>query len=242
MKTLSPHDLLTIWEGGQRQHAVDRALTILAHAYPEESHDYLAKLPLGTRDSRLMRIREQLFGSVAPCLHNCPTCRQPVEFEVHAGNLEARETSQNGQQLTCDEYCVTFRFFNSWDLAALANKPETTTAKSLLIERCIVEATRNDQHVDPQELPTHVLDQVQQSMVTSDPQAEVLIDLLCPDCRTSWQAVFDIATYLWTEIEDKAYRLLEDVHVLARAYGWKEAEVLALSDGRRQWYLKAVAT
>lgn len=242
MKTLSAQDLLDIWEGGQRQHTVDRALTILAHAYPEESHDQLATLTLGTRDTRLMRLREQLFGSMAPCLHNCPTCRQSVEFEVHTKSLGASETSQMEQKLTYEKYCITFRLFNSWDLAALANKSETTPATSLLIDRCIVEARHNEQHVAPQALPTHVLAQLQQTMVSCDPQSEVLIDLLCPECQTSWQAVFDIATYLWTEIEDKAHRLLEEVHVLARAYGWKEAEVLALSDRRRQWYLQAVGT
>ena len=35
-----------------------------------------------------------------------------------------------------------------------------------------------------------------------------------------------------------ARRTLRDVHVLARAYGWREADVLALSPTRRQIYVE----
>ncbi len=35
--------------------------------------------------------------------------------------------------------------------------------------------------------------------------------------------------------------ILFDVDLLARAYGWPEAEVLALSPTRRAWYVEAVS-
>ena len=41
-------------------------------------------------------------------------------------------------------------------------------------------------------------------------------------------------------MEGRAKRLLMDVHLLARAYGWSEAEVLALSPARRRFYLEMV--
>ena len=68
----------------------------------------------------------------------------------------------------------------------------------------------------------------------------MLLDFDCPACRHRWQAVFDILTFFWTEIRREARRLLEHVHVLARAYGWREGEILALSERRRQAYLEMV--
>ena len=38
----------------------------------------------------------------------------------------------------------------------------------------------------------------------------------------------------------RAVQLLDEVHQLATAYGWTEAEILALSDTRRAAYLDRV--
>jgi hypothetical protein len=51
-----------------------------------------------------------------------------------------------------------------------------------------------------------------------------------------------VAAFVWEEIEACAARLLDDVHVLARAYGWSERAILALPEMRRAAYLERVAT
>jgi hypothetical protein len=79
-------------------------------------------------------------------------------------------------------------------------------------------------------------------MAASDPVAEVLLDLRCPLCAHSWQALFDIASFLWMEISAHARRLLREVDALARAYGWGEAEILGLSATRRQAYLELIGS
>ncbi len=76
------------------------------------------------------------------------------------------------------------------------------------------------------------------ALSTCDPQADVRIDLDCASCGHRWTSPFDIARYLWTELETHARRLLYDVHALATAYGWAEADVLAVSPARRRYYLE----
>ena len=46
MRPLSAHDLLRVWELGEDQHPLDRALTILATACPELTWDELATLSI----------------------------------------------------------------------------------------------------------------------------------------------------------------------------------------------------
>ena len=65
-----------------------------------------------------------------------------------------------------------------------------------------------------------------------------MINLSCPACAGAWSATFDIAGFLWKEIHAWAKTALRGVHVLARAYGWRESDVLALSPTRRQIYLE----
>jgi hypothetical protein len=46
--------------------------------------------------------------------------------------------------------------------------------------------------------------------------------------------------FFWKEINHWANRILREVHLLASTYGWSEADILALTPTRRQWYLALV--
>jgi hypothetical protein len=77
-------------------------------------------------------------------------------------------------------------------------------------------------------------------MSSADPLADVQLALTCPACDHKWEQAFDIADFLWNEIQAWAQQTLRDVHSLALVYGWREADVLALSPTRRQMYLELV--
>jgi hypothetical protein len=68
----------------------------------------------------------------------------------------------------------------------------------------------------------------------------VLLDFTCPGCNYQWQSLFDITAFFWQEIAAFVKRLLREVHTLAKAYGWREADILAMSHQRRQFYLEMV--
>ena len=89
-------------------------------------------------------------------------------------------------------------------------------------------------------LPESVIQALNRRIEELDPQAEVRINLCCPVCSYRWEVFFDIASFLWAEINEWAVRMLQTVHKLARAYGWSEREILNLSPVRRQLYLGMV--
>jgi hypothetical protein len=103
----------------------------------------------------------------------------------------------------------------------------------LLLERCI-------ELVNDSPLSSAVVEKVVAEMAAADPLADTELDLRCPACSAQWLAPFDVVGFLWGEIETWARRALRDVHTLARAYGWAEAEILALSPVRRRAYLDLV--
>ena len=78
-------------------------------------------------------------------------------------------------------------------------------------------------------------------MAEVDPQANLQLDLSCPACGHRWQVLFDIGSFFWSELNAWAQRLLAEVHVLASAYGWREADILNLSPSRRQFYLGLIS-
>jgi len=104
-----------------------------------------------------------------------------------------------------------------------------------------VSARRGSEPIAASELPPSVVTETASRMAHADPQADVQLDLRCPACGTAWQAAFDMPAYFWSEIDAWAQCTLGEVHVLARTYGWRESDILALSPGRRRLYLELVS-
>ncbi len=250
MHSLSAYEVLRIWETGLGQHPVDRALTILAAAFPQMSRDALATLSVGQRDACLLDVRQWTFGTHLAGFNECVKCQERLEFEFDVDDIRVSQDSEDMNQkykVLCDGYELHFRLPASWDLAAIAGCSDVAAARHLLVRRCVLKLMRDGTEVDAKdldgslrELPEAVITALAAQIALCDPQAEVEIDLTCPACGHSWSVLFDIVLFLWTEICVQAKRLLREVHTLAWAYGWREADILSLSAARRQFYLEMV--
>lgn len=240
MPALSAHDLLHIWEAGLEQSPVDRALTILASAYPSVPRETSAALTVGQRDAMLLRLREHAFGHEATAWAECPGCGERVEWSFPLGAIILPTSVEGGEvhELEWNDLNISFRLPDSRDLAAISGRSDTATAHAELVGRCVLAVERDGEPLDSSELSAGALEALARAMAEADPQAEVLFDLQCPACSLSWQLPFDIASYLWIELAAAARRLLGEVHILARAYGWHEADILALGPARRRFYLE----
>jgi T4 bacteriophage base plate protein len=237
-QSLSSQDLLYLWEC-QRQHPLDWALTVLA-LHSDVSRDELAKLSIARRDALLVQVREATFGSRFDVFAECPACQQPLELSVNPADIFISEEVSSKDTLMLDGYSLDMRLPNSYDLAALLEAPDINTAQNLLLERC-VQIEQQGQHLQVGELPNETLEKLETHLARLDPHAEVLLNLTCPTCSHVWQVLFDIVSFLWREVAHESKRLLGEVHILASAYGWREADILGLSRERRQAYLAMVS-
>ena len=256
MRTLSAAGILDVWEQGSGQAPAERALTLLAAACPDRTYAELAALPLGARDALLLTARERLFGAELASFARCPACAEALEFTARIADLRAGLPDDEAPSAAAQVFRSTlhpvgpdgpaaqviYRLPTTDDLLATSDIVDPASLRRALAERCILEAAWGGAAVAPGELPDDVLAALAAEMGAHDPQAEVLFDLTCPACGANWQTVFDIATYFWAELAAEAKRLLREVDALARAYGWREADILALGRGRRQAYLELVWT
>lgn len=240
--------LLDAWERGLRLPLPQAALLVLAASHPDESAAELAALPLGARDTLLFDVREQLFGSELATVSTCPRCDERLEagFSLSAIRVpppDAGEATGGGvQEMEAGGNHIRFRLPATLDVLAIPAGANAETAREILFERCVIEALDADGNAfAPQALPTAVIPAISAEMARADPQAIVDLALECPACGHAFAAAFDIASYLMAELNGWAERLIADVAVLARAFGWREADVLALSPARRQLYLDLVA-
>ncbi|HEV2914383.1 MAG TPA: hypothetical protein VGX92_13990 [Pyrinomonadaceae bacterium] len=241
MRPLTADDIIRIWERGHGQDSAGRAVTVLAAAFPEKRGEELWQLSLGQRNADLFGVREQLFGPELQAFSECPGCGEHLEFALSARafrSIASAKPPDTELYLEAEGYALRFRLLDSLDLRAAAAAPDVGAARKRLVERCVLEAHRHEKPVAVEELPEAVIERLSTRLAQSDPQAEVLVDLTCPACEFKWQIPFDIASFFYMEISAQARRLLREVHILAHAYAWREADILAMSARRRQYYLE----
>ncbi len=245
MRTILAAELLDAWEVGRSQHPLQRGLTLLALIWPQLPAAELASLSIGQRDGALLALREQLFGSWLNSTARCPSCSEHLELTFQVADIRVPTPAQNEQllQVQVDEVAVYFRSPNSRDLLAIAGVGDARVARQQLLQRCLVTVQQGAANITEQvrgDIPAPVVEQMLAQMAQADAQGDVQLALTCPACKHEWLMTFDILSYLWNEINDWAQRTLGEVHRLATAYSWREADILALSAQRRHFYLAMI--
>jgi hypothetical protein len=198
---------------------------------------------IGQRDGRLLSLREQLWGPRMSAVAPCPACHERLELQLNTRDLVAgdRPHADGSNLFELEGYAVTFRLPNSEDVAAAAHfASDADSCRELILENCVLTAQLRDAQISAKQLPPEVIAGMEESMANADPLADIQLALTCASCGESFSSPFDIVSYLWTEIEVWALRILSDVDTLARAYAWSERDILNLSPLRRQFYLERV--
>lgn len=234
MAALTAERLLTVWEHGLQRHPIDRALLLLGLAEPATPPEALPDVPLGERNAALMALHCARFGSRLTAWADCPGCGERMEFEIDAAALPP---APEGTAELVEAAGLRFHRPTSRHLAQLTEVQDAEAAARRLLHACAETPEALPQ--DPQAL-SRLLDAVETATEAADPWSDLSLAVCCPACGREESAALDIAGILWEEIDAHAQRLLDEVHVLAQAYGWSEAEVLALSDARRAAYLERI--
>jgi hypothetical protein len=239
MARISAADIIRVWECTQGADATSGALMLLAAAHPEAAADELLSLSIGQRDARLMEMRQELFGNTARAFAECPQCADRLEYDIPAAQMfETGAGSAEPLSILSREWSVRFRLIDSSDFAVAGAYDSVTAARRMLAERCILEAAKGDAVIKPEDVPEAVMDMISERLGAADPNADLSICLECPACGHGWEVIFEIASFLRSEVSALAKRLMREVDVLARAYGWNEADILAMSWVRRQFYME----
>lgn len=223
MQPLDDAALVALWERGALLHPLDRALVLCAAVRDDVPPAGLADLPLGAVNRALLEVRRAAFGRRLTTLVSCERCAAALEIALDADVLEAAL----GTPGTTDRE-ASLRAPTTRDLAAVAGEADADHAADMLARRCWVASDR--------EAPPRA--EIEPRLEALDPAADIALDMTCDACGHAWHASLDLGVFLWTEVATRAATVFADVDRLARAYGWTEREVLALSPQRRAVYLE----
>jgi len=216
--------------------------------------------PLGLRDAALLDLHAALFGPALNAAAACPACRESLDIALDVRQLRVAPARAHGGEhpfsdrlpvldagcLRHEDWHVHWRLPTSVDLADAANAADAetaadeATARRLLLQRCVRRAEQGGVVVDAAAMPGPLVQRLAQELSDADPQSLIELALKCPACGHSWSEVFDIGAFLVARVGHWAGQTLDQVHLLARAYGWTEGETLRLSPARRSRYIERV--
>ncbi len=237
MKPLSADQVLSLWERAEGGDALDHTLAILTGPLGFEAASAEA-LPLGERDRRILALQDQVFGAVLHASCRCPRCAEQLTFDLPTADLRSSGTAAEEAVLESGDLTIRFRLPNSGDIRAASSCADVASARGVLVERCVVQVARGGETVDVSMLGEADVERLAEHMAACDPQVETVLNVRCPACELDWEAVIDMGEFFWTELVDLGGRLVREVEVLARAFHWSEADILAMTPRRRRWYLE----
>jgi hypothetical protein len=235
MRNLGDLDLLLLWERSTHRHALDRSALLCAWARPELPVDTIPDLPLGETTEILLRLRAACFGERISAHVDCGRCSERLQLSVSIHELLRDDSSLVSHEV--DAAGERWRLPTLRDLAAVARERDAEQAVSGLMARCRLNGVDEDAQ---QPLSETNLMEVEAALEAADPNADLVFDVRCGACGHVGTTQLDAGELLWEEIDARARALLNEVHLLARAYGWSEREILALSASRRAFYLSTV--
>jgi hypothetical protein len=238
MATLETADLVDLWEQGYASGLATRAFLLLSRTRLDLSEEELETLPVGTCNDLLLQLREQIFGPELESLVPCQHCHEALEITVNVRALRVRQVTHEAPgEWTNGDLVIRFRVPTSGDLLELQECENEEEARQRLLERCMLEASRKAEAIDPAQLTAEEASAFAEHVGKTDPGAEIILNGICPHCGHQWESSLDIALFLWHELDTHVRHLLSEVHLLAWAYGWHERDILAMSSRRRQIYL-----
>jgi len=232
MRALTQAELLALWEAGRSLGPLDRGVLAARAASPGAENT--ADWPLGRRNRALAQLHCALFGGVLRGWTGCHGCGEQLEFAFDAHSVaEAEPEPPERRVVTVGKWL--FRLPTSRDLAvALAEKSEPGATRRLL-NACWTGPESAGADWGEEDLQA-----IEERLAEADPLAEIRLHFDCPSCSASFDETLDLGDFVWAEIEREARRILQDVHLLASAYGWSESEILSLGPARRSVYLEMV--
>ena len=233
----SPDDLDLPLGGPDRPAAVDAVLAACAA-------DGQGK-PLGAariraanvawRMQALLAVAAATAGRALPAIGRCPRCGEGIDLHLDLADF-ALEPPEGAIPMETGGGGWRLRLPTGEDQARWlrAGAGQGDLAATLLAD------ASGRPWPQGRDLPAGWAAAAETALAGADPLTPLALAFACPHCGGEGALEPDLEGLLLARLERERRSLLRQVHALASAYHWGEAEILALSPDRRAWYVERV--
>jgi hypothetical protein len=199
--------------------------------------DRVRALSVGDRQFLIRRLGIELDTDECWLTGVCEHCGQPIDVAVRQSALPYKPATDGYPIATAQTSLgeCRVRVPTGLDQEAMAVVEDESAAADELARRCVLDLVPG-RELDPAELTERDLEILGEAVESVAPEMVTEIQASCPHC--SGQTAIAIDPYRCLRNLDVG--VLRQVHTLASAYHWSEAEILALPRQRRLRYLQMI--
>lgn len=196
--------------------------------------------PLGRRLQGLLAVACATLGAEhwleLRCTHD--DCRHMMDLEI---DLRRFQAAPPARQIRCEPapgHVADLRVPTGED--ELRWWAEKGTADEDALAASLVVAVDGAAPAPDWQLPDGWLEPLGDALQQQDPLTAPALVADCPECRREVEFELDLEDTLLRLLRTEQSGLLDQIHRLAMAYHWGEAEIVSLPPPRRQYYLDRI--
>jgi hypothetical protein len=199
------------------------------------------RLTLGDREALLLHLRRLSLGERLAWVADCGSCGGRMDLDARVTDFLLPAYAHQGPEhrARLEALEVRFRLPTGGDQEEASRAGGLQAGVAVLLERCVREVRAGERVLA--RLPEAAVPALSAAMAARDPQAELVLAGDCPHCAAPFARPLDAGQILEEELAGDGEALFREVHVLASAYHWSEAEILALTLQQRRRYLGLIA-
>lgn len=192
------------------------------------------------RDYLMIRLRTSALGPVMWVALECPhrDCGKTMEVRVVLDEIAVERRPMTARRFALDlDPPVEFRLPVGGDQewAASCGISDPSALRKGMLARCLgrdVSAVAT--------LGEAACDAIESRMEELAPDVTPELHAECPECGLPFMARLDLPFLILRELKAHAYRLEQEIHLLAWNYKWSEREILSLPRRKRERYVTLV--
>jgi hypothetical protein len=163
-------------------------------------------------------------------------CGEEVELPLDL-TLFIQDADDEEFEFDVDSKTVTARVPNGTDQQQWM-RTQNHSAKALA--RKLILRVGDRQPANDWDIPEDWLIEFNESLMRHDELMTLKINSNCPFCSREFNCAVDLETQLLVVLSMVQQKILHDVHQIALAYHWSEAEIVRLTPARRNFYLSRI--
>jgi hypothetical protein len=217
-------------------------------------------LTIGDMQILVLHLRKLIFGDRIQSIIKCPICTMDMDLNLSTFELLNKfmlfDKAKYEQEVKIDIYVLKIRPLKINDIETCTNynvnQSSTLSPPALLestqdnnknnyieqlIRQCVIQSNPD---LPSNNLDIEFLEKINKEIAKVDPFADIILDLQCPECKSSFQQSFVIFDFFLKEMDLRDHNLVKEIHWLAFHYHWTEDAILALPIWKRKRYIDLI--
>jgi hypothetical protein len=198
-----------------------------------------------TMSRRLQLILRIFINTRTPNLNvtvRCPACNEMLDLKL---NLASLQSNDDPVSVCCHpefDVDLTLRLPTGIDQRGWLADGHKQDASEWCVKAVtsLVELLDGGKPPSDWRAPDAWLPAIAETLEAADPHTTATLNTTCCNCQNAFSVLFDVERHIIENLASLQPGLIDEIHRLASAYHWTEAEIFDVPRSRRRRYLRRI--